>query len=281
MLSYTLGYRRTRHLGRWMNVLGDGDGLGDEWSHNGERMLFDGIVAAADESCVILEVGAHDGSHTLSMLRSLHCAKRNNIIIHSFEPSAHNRAKARAALDASSFRDRAILNMLACSDQIGEAALRCRDDFGGGTNSLHDTELASGQGQHIEKVPTVTLDEYCRASNIRDILFLKIDAEGHDLRVLRGAVNLLKNQHIKYVQFEYNATWIASRSFLRDAFELLQGQGYQIGKVHLDFVEQFAQWDYRLEWFEHTNYVAWLPAPPPQFPTQATDQYLAHRAARA
>jgi hypothetical protein len=63
-LSRTIGYRRMRHLGRWMNLVGHGDATGDCWSKNGEEMVFQGVLRSMQEG-VVLEVGAHDGTHTV------------------------------------------------------------------------------------------------------------------------------------------------------------------------------------------------------------------------
>ena len=113
-----------------------------------------------------------------------------------------------------------------------------------------------------------SLDEYARAAGLSELLLLKIDTEGHDLQVLRGALELLQSKQIQYVQFEYNSAWIASRHFLKDAFDLLLPRGYFIGKIHKTFIERFIEWDYRLEWFEQTNFVAWIEHIDPLFPIE-------------
>jgi len=52
------------------------------------------------------------------------------------------------------------------------------------------------------KVPTMTLDRYCRSNNIRNIDVLKLDVQGAELSVLKGAKNLLKAGNVKIIYSE-------------------------------------------------------------------------------
>ena len=57
-------------------------------------------------------------------------------------------------------------------------------------------------GATIEQVDLTTLDKFCEQQRLGHISFLKIDTEGHDLDVLKGADNLLGNQKIDVIQVE-------------------------------------------------------------------------------
>jgi FkbM family methyltransferase len=256
-----------------LNVAANGDGLGDEWNSNGERMVFENIINSPTGGA-ILEVGAHDGSHTVAMIGAMRRYRGRVHTIHSFEPSAANAARWIDTIAKAGADECVVLNRAACSDSSGEAILRCRP--GGGRNGFHET-YAGTEGESTETVRTAALDEYAREAGLSELLLLKIDTEGHDLRVLRGALELLQSKQIQYVQFEYNSAWIASRHFLKDAFDLLLPLGYHIGKIHKTFIERFIEWDYRLEWFEHTNFVAWVANIHPLFPIEVTRGYLDHK----
>ena len=82
-----------------------------------------------------------------------------------------------------------------------------------------------------ENVVTTTLDSYAEQSCVARFTLVKIDAEGHDLAVLRGAHTLLSEHRIAVAQFEYNHRWIFGRFYLRDAFEFLLPLGYRVGKL--------------------------------------------------
>jgi FkbM family methyltransferase len=54
----------------------------------------------------------------------------------------------------------------------------------------------------LETVEVETLDNFCRTNNIPRISFLKVDTEGADLEVLRGAETLLNEHRIDLVEVE-------------------------------------------------------------------------------
>lgn len=79
-----------------------------------------------------------------------------------------------------------------------------------------------GTARAIE-VPLTTLDHFTAEQQIPHIQFLKIDTEGNELAVLRGAQRLIREQRIDIVQFEFDQMHVASRTFLHDFYELLAG----------------------------------------------------------
>jgi FkbM family methyltransferase len=54
----------------------------------------------------------------------------------------------------------------------------------------------------IESVLVDTIDDFCAASGIDQISYVKIDTEGGDLEVLKGSVRMLTEQKIDLVQVE-------------------------------------------------------------------------------
>ena len=73
-----------------------------------------------------------------------------------------------------------------------------------------------------EQISINTIDNYCKDHSINAIKLLKIDTEGNDLNVLKGATNMIANDRIDIIQFEFNEMNIISRVFLKDFYELLQ-----------------------------------------------------------
>jgi len=67
------------------------------------------------------------------------------------------------------------------------------------------------------------LDEYAQENSIDRITLLKIDTEGHELEVLKGAQSLLSKGAIDLIQIEFNEMNIVSRVFFRDNQKLLVG----------------------------------------------------------
>jgi len=50
---------------------------------------------------------------------------------------------------------------------------------------------------------------------------MKIDAEGHELEIFKGAIRMINENKIGMLQFDFNLHNIYSRVFLRDFFRIL------------------------------------------------------------
>jgi FkbM family methyltransferase len=221
---------------------------------NGESALQRwvlGLVPAGDVH--VADVGANAGLWSRSMLAAASAAGRaDDLRLHAFEPDLRAYARLALALDGAP----AALSSVALSDRHGSAAFHVVAP-GAGTNSLHPSPSAITVP---ETVTTVTLDSYAARSDVPRFALVKIDTEGHDLTVLRGARALLAEHRIAVVQFEYNHRWVFAHAFLRDAFDFVVGLGYEIGKLTPKGVEFYPGWDAELETFVEGNYVACDPA---------------------
>jgi FkbM family methyltransferase len=108
----------------------------------------------------------------------------------AFEPRSAAASELRAM--AAAARLSLQVEQVALSDSNAEASLRMLvEDLGRSTietqNELVDRD---GSAQARETVPTRTLDSY----EFEAVGFIKIDVEGHELAVLRGATQLLTRQ---------------------------------------------------------------------------------------
>ena len=76
------------------------------------------------------------------------------------------------------------------------------------------------------EVEVKTLDSLMRSESIETIDFLSIDAEGHDVRVLLGALHTLAAHKIRYFEFEYSEHGKWATSDLEDVIDMLDHFGY-------------------------------------------------------
>lgn len=65
-----------------------------------------------------------------------------------------------------------------------------------------NTPIFQNQEKSIELIEIKTLSNFCKLNNIDNIDILKIDTEGYDLKVLKGAIELLKNNKVSIIQVE-------------------------------------------------------------------------------
>jgi len=70
------------------------------------------------------------------------------------------------------------------------------------TNTLSQEIDSTVDNFRLEKIQVDTLNNWTRTNNINHINYLKIDTEGYDLNVLKGADELLKEKSIDFIQVE-------------------------------------------------------------------------------
>lgn len=114
------------------------------------------------------------------------------------------------------------------------------------------------QNTKIEKAIFETLDSFCTKNNIKNISFLKIDTEGNELAVLKGAEQYIKDGRIDAIQFEYGGTYIDAENFLKDVFKFFEDKPYMISKMMQNGLKDCHTYEEDFENFQYANYVAIL-----------------------
>jgi len=116
-------------------------------------------------------------------------------------------------------------------------------------SSLHYTESEPNPSNYRERdvigkveVELTTVDAYCAAEGITRIDFLKVDVEGHDLFVLKGAQHMLGEARIQALQFEFCELNITSRATFFDFWNLL--------KDRYDLYRMCVDGEYRIERYD-------------------------------
>jgi FkbM family methyltransferase len=220
---------------------------------NGERLVQATVLryARSDNKTVVFDVGANVGEWTYSILEQ--ADDLAGLQVHAFEPCFGTYEILVSRTRTSPSIAKIIPVRKACSSGTGLGTLNVVA-IGAGTNSLTRVEESAG----VEQVELTSIDDYCHVTDIDHISLLKIDAEGHDPSVIKGAAGMIQRHAIDVLQFEYNQRWIFSGSFLRDVFNMLVPLGYSIGKVTSHAVEFYETWDWELETFREGNYVACL-----------------------
>ncbi|SDQ99771.1 methyltransferase, FkbM family [Rhizobiales bacterium GAS113] len=132
---------------------------------------------------VWIDVGAHFGEHSLAA-----AANDPSLIVHAFEPlpALHDRLRREAPPNF-------IPHAMAVSDNDGEASFRVNSfDASSSLLPIDEAERADWIDGHLLRedeeitVETVRLDTFMKQHGIQKIDFLKIDAQGADLAVVRS-----------------------------------------------------------------------------------------------
>lgn len=196
-----------------------------------------------------VDVGANIGDWLSDVRTQKHGAPLRAL---AFEPStsAFERLSARFGGDPQ-----VTLVNCALADMPGEAQFFEEDAAGKGSSIVADFNRSSGVNRAVK---VSTLDDEIASRGWDGIDFLKIDAEGYDFRVLKGALALLAGQRIGVLQFEYNRSWQLAGDTLFAAMALLKSHGYEVYVLKRDGVFTL---NYKLyeEYYEYSNYVAVSP----------------------
>jgi FkbM family methyltransferase len=201
------------------------------------------VVARLPRSPIVFDVGANVGEYARLVL-----AIRPDARISCFEPS-------RAAFTELSLRLGGTVTAfpIGLGDREGEADLFAPSS-GSPMGSVYPRKHSSIAFKPTERVRVRRLDDVCREMKIEKIHLLKLDVEGHELAVLRGAHQLLASGAVDMIQFEFGGSNIDSRTYLRDFFALFE-PAYRIHRVLRDGLLPliYSELD---EVFTTTNYVA-------------------------
>ena len=179
----------------------------------------------------IFDVGANRGQTAKELL-----AKYPNASIYCFEPNP-DCCKLLENLGVQVHRT-------ALGDTIGESGF---DRSHGISSMFFVTDDLSG-----ERVAIDTVDNFTRTHDIRHIDFLKIDAEGYDLKIIRGASEMLRIREIDIVQAEVSLnsdnTFQVPFSELNDTLECY---GYRLFGIY----EQIREWSKKAPYLRNANVV--------------------------
>lgn len=213
-----------------------------EHNENGELFLIQNLGSNIN---TFVDVGANIGDWTDLVLKNSPHIKSALL----FEPadSAFEKLYNR-------FQDAQFVKVIKqpVSEQPGEMSFFEEPDAGK-TSSL--VKGYSNPSAFEKKLIVTTIDDEAKKYALPIINLLKIDAEGYDFYVMRGATELLANQRIEVIQFEYNDSWVLSGCTLYAAMKFLESFAYQVFLLKANGLYRL---NYELygEFFHYANFVA-------------------------
>lgn len=176
----------------------------------------------------VMDIGANIGFHTLLFADLVGPSGR----VFSLEPQSDNFRHLQGSI-AINRLDWVRAYRLALFDTTGTKKLylsAVEDAAHTLTNAFRDTGDQSAQSSppSTEEVPTFTLDEFLEQEKIEEVNLIKIDTEGSEARILRGAKKTLGNQKAPRVICEIHSTKNNSEEVGRDRVrELFYNYGYK------------------------------------------------------
>lgn len=175
----------------------------------------------------VIDVGASDGGF----------AKKTRLLfptatIHSVEalPDSYAKLINRFASDPNF-----VAYNTAVSDQVGTIDFfLCQDNTGSSSmlemSDIHKTAYPSTQKNTKLTVPTTTLDKLLVDVKLDKEVMLKIDVQGAELIVLRGAEETLKKTTIVFAEVNFQELYKDCVLF-DELYAFLRGYGFRLGGV--------------------------------------------------
>ena len=203
----------------------------------------------------VFDVGANFGNYSATIKE-----KFPDTVIYAFEP--HPKTFNVLKNNTSKYENLFIFNMAIGNPVNGQDQTIKLYDYANNDGSEHasvlpDTFLYSYNTNNIisHEVELKSLRDFCRGNNISEIDFLKIDTEGFEFDVLKGVQEMLDNNCIKFIQFEFNAM-NAGRVFFLDFWKMLS-KNFFLFRLFPDGLYKIEAYDpLFLEIFHFQNYIA-------------------------
>lgn len=218
---------------------------------NGEFDVIKQIAASyshESSETILFDIGGNIGDYAIELSKAF----GDNSKIYSFEPVS--KTYTELVSNVKSIPNITPIN-IGFSDKEGELEIfKYSSDSGLSSVFKRDLSEIGAQLDEIEKIQLTTIDQFCKQNNIKEIYHLKIDVEGNEMNVLKGASNMINSGNIKSIQFEYGEAWIDARTYLKDAYELLQD--YSFYRVVKGGVFPLGKYDTRHEIFKTINIIA-------------------------
>jgi FkbM family methyltransferase len=214
---------------------------------NGEDNLLKKLLPSM-KNRVVFDVGANVGNWS-----SFALSVEPTLSMHLFEPSLNTYQK----MCTKTWPLDMCLNNIGLGEREETLELNIvnPDD---GMNSLYERHgVESAKVSAKEAIQITTLDAYCEKHGIYHVDFMKVDVEGHELAVFKGAKRLLEQGAIDIIQFEYGGCNLDARVYLLDIIQLLFKNGFQIAKIHPNNLKPIKTYTQEMENFRYSNYIAY------------------------
>jgi FkbM family methyltransferase len=207
------------------------------FKQNGELKLLIHITKISKSDSVFVDVGANVGDYSVELIKAGITGK-----LFLVDPLNKNLSVANQRILNLNFNNFELIQCALSNSTEKQIFYTNLDDNLSGHDSLYDMS-SIGYSEKTEKIEVQVkkFDDVLSQSKIEKIHFLKIDVEGNELYVLKGADNYLTRGVISFIQFEFGNATKAARVYLHDIVFLLESKQYKIfvvkpkGLLPLDF----------------------------------------------
>ena len=221
LYAYLFGYSFFKPLNSFLVSIGHrGLGVNNNLDYlEGIKILIKKLAKKIDDkNNLFLDIGAHQGTITKIVLDNT-----QNLNVICYEPHSEHYKKLSQSLNKEK---RCKIFQYAVGSKIENKILFDWKKHGTGFASFYKDSikqfLLPTYGKisldYENSVKVITLDSI---NYDKKIEFIKIDVEGNEFEVLKGARDSIKNHEPKYILLEFGEPNVYSRVFLKDLINLL------------------------------------------------------------
>lgn len=191
--------------------------------------IFKQLGHTPDTPLTVFDVGANTGTWSLALTQ--HSGPWIGPL-HLFEPMPGNLKKIEELRADGLYGENAAamtINPFALSDSCGTVDIHFENDVTGFASIDSATVHLLARNVDLPRHQTIetrTLDSYCDERGIDRIDILKIDVEGHELAVLKGAKRMLAEKRIRCIVYEIGPHQMVRREYYKDFFDFFAGLDY-------------------------------------------------------
>lgn len=175
-----------------------------------------------ERNMIIFDVGANIGIYSLIASKKI----GENGKVFSFEPSAWAYERINKNLNLNSCRNVEVFKVGVSNHSDIVSFYKCDDDA---FNSILNKQMR----KCIEeiKIDVLTIDDFCNKKQIKKLNVLKIDVEGADYLVLKGADNVISNFH-PIILCEYNKFLETIKDDINEMITFLNSKEYNVYEIN-------------------------------------------------
>lgn len=183
----TVKISRTFYGVRWKIPIINGLGYEYSYGNNTELWVFNflKVLNSKKQINLFIDVGVNIGQ-TLIKIKSI----QPNVEYIGFDPSIKCISYVQSLQSLNDLNNSTLL-AVGISDTVGKLTLRGYSDTDTRA-SFSNAQIREDQATFFTTVPVFSLDFILKENQLNQLVVLKIDVEGHELSVLKGARELLK-----------------------------------------------------------------------------------------
>jgi FkbM family methyltransferase len=168
---------------------------------------------------IFFDIGANIGLYTVPASR--HVGPQGRVFGFEAHPQIYRYLSRNVVRNCDA---NVVIENLAVGENNGEISISFQTSNPGETHVATRTEAG-------ERVPVIALDEYCVSHHVHRIDYMKLDVEGYETKVLRGAAKIVAASDSILIQTEYEPRHLQRYGQPTELPELLRSWGFRPHRV--------------------------------------------------